>query len=58
MNSSLAACWSLERGGSPLRLEASLKGLFDTPEDVPTDKRAREFEKCFVNVSTSLEASA
>ncbi len=39
-------------------IEASSKRLLDTPEDVPTDKRAPEFEKCFVNVSTSLEAGA
>ncbi|CAN0644409.1 hypothetical protein BCEP27_30794 [Burkholderia cepacia] len=32
--------------------------VIDTPEDIPTDKRATEFQECFVNVSPSLEASA
>ncbi|MEY1587607.1 hypothetical protein AB3K92_02095 [Burkholderia sp. Bmkn7] len=41
-----------------LNLEASSKRLRDTPEDIPTDKRATEFQECLVNVSPSLEASA
>ncbi|CAG9262330.1 hypothetical protein [Burkholderia cepacia] len=41
-----------------LNVEASSKRLLDTPEDIPTDKRATEFQECFVNVSPSLEASA
>ncbi|WP_196788220.1 hypothetical protein [Burkholderia cepacia] len=32
--------------------------VIDTPEDIPTDKRATEFQECLVNVSPSLEASA
>ncbi|MDC6129930.1 hypothetical protein PPH41_18650, partial [Burkholderia gladioli] len=28
----------------------SSKRLLDVPEDVPTDKRATEFQECFVNV--------
>ncbi|MDN7896207.1 DUF2314 domain-containing protein [Burkholderia cepacia] len=32
--------------------------VIDTPEDIPTDRRATEFQECFVNVSPSLEASA
>jgi len=39
-------------------LEASSKRVLDTLEDVPTAARATEFQECFVNVSTSLEASA
>ncbi|HDR9767294.1 TPA: hypothetical protein QDC27_002253 [Burkholderia cepacia ATCC 25416] len=41
-----------------LNLEASSKRLLDTPEDIPTDRRATEFQECFVNVSPLLEASA
>ncbi len=40
------------------RLEASSKTLLSSSEDVPTDERAAKFEECFVNVGTSLEASA
>ncbi|NVE23739.1 hypothetical protein [Burkholderia glumae] len=39
-------------------LEASSKTLLSSSEDVPTDDRAAKFEECFVNVGTSLEASA
>ncbi|WP_186260280.1 hypothetical protein [Burkholderia gladioli] len=40
------------------RLEGSSKTLLSSSEDVPTDERAAKFEECFVNVGTSLEASA
>ncbi len=41
-----------------MKLEASSKTLHSSSEDVPTDERAAKFEECFVNVGTSLEASA
>lgn len=43
---------------SPEHLEASSKRLLGTPEDIPADERATEFEKRFVNVSAPIEASA
>jgi hypothetical protein len=39
-------------------LEASSKMLLGTPEDVPADESAAEFQECFVNVSSTIEAYA
>lgn len=39
-------------------LEVSSKTLLSSSEDVPADERTAEFQECFVNVSTPLEARA
>jgi hypothetical protein len=41
-----------------LPLEVSSKRLLRTPEDVPADEGAAEFQECFVNVSSTIEACA
>jgi hypothetical protein len=41
-----------------LSLEASSKRLLRTPEDVPADEGAAEFQECFVNVSSTIETYA
>jgi hypothetical protein len=39
-------------------LEASSKMLLGTPEDVPADESAAEFQEWFANVSSTIEAYA
>jgi len=39
-------------------LETISKKLLRTPENVPADEGATEFEECFVNVGPTLEANA
>ncbi|MGS1062446.1 PAAR domain-containing protein [Burkholderia glumae] len=50
--------WPMTFDDKQVALEASSKTLHSSSEDVPTDDRAAKFEECFVNVGTSLEASA
>jgi hypothetical protein len=41
---------------SPLGLEASSKRMLRMPEDVPANEGAAEFQECFLNVSSTIEA--
>lgn len=50
--------WNVPTTNRQPYLEASSKILLSTPEDVPTDERAAEFEERFVNVRATIEANA